>query len=101
MNESEYFPPLGFARVTCNVFRSAYPNKRTHDFIRTLKLKSMICLTPNDIKEDLISFCEKNDIKLLTFDIGCNYDPFHSISLQLTQLFVSTCFGKCSRLSMY
>ena len=51
--------PLGFCHVHDNVYRSSYPATKSLSFISTLGLKSMVCLTPSDIKKDLREYCEK------------------------------------------
>lgn len=74
-------PPLNFARIDAHTFRSSYPPNKTLPYIKTLKLKSMICLTPGDIRGDLREFCGVNGIELLEFDIGFNQEPFVTMSV--------------------
>ena len=68
--------PLGFSNVSTGIYRSAYPRKKTFTFIRTLKLKSMICLSPSDIRDDVTEFCKDNGINLVQNNIGHNQEPF-------------------------
>ena len=74
--------PLGFANLTTGVYRSAYPRKKTWKFIKSLNLKSMICLSPSDLKDDLIDFCKEDGIDLIQHDIGHNQEPFVVISTE-------------------
>ena len=58
-NSNNLVVPLGFCRVHDNIYRSSYPSTKSLPFISTLGLKSMICLTPSDIKKELRDYCEK------------------------------------------
>jgi tyrosine-protein phosphatase SIW14 len=75
-SDDKLFLPLSFSRVDNGVYRSSYPAYRTFPFIKTLKLKSMVCLSPSDIRQDLKSFASENDITLFESEIGHNQDPF-------------------------
>lgn len=59
MNNNNFVVPLGFCRVHDNIYRSSYPSTKSLPFISTLGLKSIICLTPSDIKKELRDYCEK------------------------------------------
>jgi hypothetical protein len=81
----QHVPPPGFSAVKTGLYRSSYPNKRTYSFIHTLKLKSLICLQPEDLRDDLRKFCESNEINLITIDVGVNREPF----LQMDNIAIS------------
>ena len=68
--------PLSFSQVQEGVYRSAYPATKSLPFIKQLGLKSMVCLSPNDIRPDLEEFCSENEIALHRFDLKHNQDPF-------------------------
>ena len=36
----------------------------------------MICLSPSDLKDDLIDFCKEERIELIQIDIGHNQEPY-------------------------
>lgn len=77
--DSKLYTPLGFSKVYNNIYRSAYPSKKTYPFLKLKKFKILLCLTPNDIKNDnnyLLDYCRKNDIQLLDYDLRHNQDPF-------------------------
>ena len=77
--DSKLYTPLGFSKVYNNIYRSAYPSKKTYPFLKLKKFKILLCLTPNDIKNDnnyLLDYCRKNDIQLLDYDLKHNQDPF-------------------------
>lgn len=60
-------PPFRFAYVETDVFRGAYPVDKNYPFIKTLKLKTIISLIPEEINEDLKNFCKKECIKNHTY----------------------------------
>jgi hypothetical protein len=64
--------PIGFAVVDRDIFRSAYPASSCYSFIRSLKLKTMICLTPHDVRPALADFVNEEGINLIPVDIGNN-----------------------------
>lgn len=82
MASSKLCPPLAFAQVSEGIYRSAYPNKNTWAFIKTLRLKRMICLAPADLRPDLVEFCKEGGIELVECDIGHNQEPFLSMSAE-------------------
>ena len=88
--------PLGFARVSAGVFRSAYPARSTLPFISTLKLKSMVCLFPKDIRSDLREYLQQNDIKLLEADVGINQEPFVAMSSRAVSSVLSFVANPCN-----
>lgn len=72
--------PLGFARVADSIFRSGYPAKKTLPFISTLGLRSMVCLYPKDVRNDLREYAEANGIYIFDADVGINQEPFIAMS---------------------
>ncbi len=72
--------PLDFGIVTAHVMRSAYPSPVSIPFISTLGLKTMISVSPSDIRAELRDYCKANDIILLEYDVGYNQEPFLSMS---------------------
>lgn len=93
--------PLGFSRVSCGptggdgnlpsgeIYRSSYPATQTLPFIKSLGLKTMICLTPSDIKQGLRDFARENGISLLELDVGCNREPFQLMNDKVVSEVVS------------
>jgi protein tyrosine/serine phosphatase len=77
--------PLKFAQVEHGIFRSAYPANKTFAFLQTLSLRSMVCLEPKDIHDDLRQFCHKNGIILVEADVGVNKEPFLTMNRGLIQ----------------
>jgi hypothetical protein len=70
------FTPLGFGAVEKGLYRSAYPANKSLQFISALKLKSFVCLTPNDVKPELREFAEVYGIHIEEFDLKVNQEPF-------------------------
>ena len=74
--------PLSFARVEDGIYRSAYPTQKSLEFISQLKLKSMVCLNPSDIRQELRNYAESRSISLVECNVGCNQEPFLSMSVE-------------------
>lgn len=72
--------PLGFSRVSDGIYRSAYPANKTLPFIKSLNLKSMICLCSNDLRPDLQLFAKENGITIMEYDLKWNQEPFLMMS---------------------
>lgn len=77
------YPPLNYSKVNNGIHRSAYPSNKCLPFIKTLRLKSMICLQPTDLHRDLREFCNQNSVILVEADIGINKEPFLSMNSDL------------------
>lgn len=60
--EPRLIPPFRFSYVEKDLFRGAYPVKLNFEFLKTLHLKTMISMIPNQIDEDLKSFCDQEGI---------------------------------------
>jgi hypothetical protein len=56
-------PPRRWALVEEGLGRGGYPLMRNFNFLRRLKLKTIISLVPDDIIPDLMEFCEKECIR--------------------------------------
>ncbi|CAH2351511.1 putative tyrosine-protein phosphatase Oca6p [[Candida] railenensis] len=62
-------PPLKFNSIQSNLYRGAYPREINYPFLLTLKLKTIISLTPEPITEEtdsqLFEFAHNNGINLV------------------------------------
>ncbi|ODV87973.1 hypothetical protein CANARDRAFT_193178 [[Candida] arabinofermentans NRRL YB-2248] len=69
-----FIPPIKFSKIQSNVFRGAYPRPINYPYIKTLHLKTMIALMPDEITMEndpsLYSFCSKNNINLIHIEIN-------------------------------
>ena len=73
-------PPLAFARVDAGIYRSAYPTKKSLQYILdNLFLKSLVCLCPNELRSDVRDFALNNSIEIREYNIGFNQEPFISM----------------------
>ncbi|XP_059437462.1 probable tyrosine-protein phosphatase DSP4 [Corylus avellana] len=72
-------PPLNFAMVDNGVFRSGFPDSANFGFLKSLELRSIICLCLEPYPEANNEFLKANGIKLFQFGIdGCK-EPFVNI----------------------
>ncbi|XP_047164096.1 probable tyrosine-protein phosphatase DSP4 isoform X1 [Vigna umbellata] len=74
-----FVPPLNFAMVDNGIFRSGFPNSANFGFLKSLRLRSVICLCPEPYPETTSEFLKDNGIRLYQFGIdGCK-EPFVNI----------------------
>ena len=72
-------PPLNFAMVSPGVYRSGYPNVDNHSFLKTLRLKTLIYLCPEDCNAQNLDFYRQSNIEIMQFGIQGNKEPFVDI----------------------
>ncbi|CAG8521521.1 3559_t:CDS:2 [Diversispora eburnea] len=72
-------PPLNFAMVAPGVYRSGHPNRQNFPFLKKLGLKSLIYLSPDDIREELDQFVKEQKIQIFHYRIDGNKEPFMEI----------------------
>lgn len=77
--EEIFVPPLNFAMVDNGIFRSGFPDSANFGFLKSLRLRSVICLCPEPYPETTSEFLKANGIRLYQFGIdGCK-EPFVNI----------------------
>lgn len=76
-------PPENFAPVVNNIYRSSFPQEINFPFVKRLKLKSILCLIPEEYPENHIKFLEEQGIKLFQLGLSGNKEPFVVISHDL------------------
>ncbi|CAN3354722.1 inositol diphosphatase Siw14p [Diutina catenulata] len=76
-------PPENFAPVIKTIYRSSFPQPSNFEFIKSLKLKSVLCLIPEEYPEAQSGFLAENDIKLFQLGMSGNKEPFVIISADL------------------
>ncbi|XVE87712.1 hypothetical protein DITRI_Ditri19aG0009800 [Diplodiscus trichospermus] len=77
--EELFVPPLNFAMVDNGIFRSGFPDSANFSFLKSLGLRSIICLCPEPYPQANIEFLKANGIRLFQFGIdGCK-EPFVNI----------------------
>ncbi|KAF7840577.1 putative tyrosine-protein phosphatase DSP4 [Senna tora] len=62
-------PPLNFATVDGGIFRSGFPDSANFGFLKSLRLRSIICLCPDKYPEANVQFLKANGIMLYQFGI--------------------------------
>ena len=91
-------PPLGFSLVSSSssdssnsgaIYRSSYPAKKSLPFLAKLGLKSVICLSPNDLRPEFREFCASNAVALMEFDLKVNQEPFAVMSEEVMEVVLS------------
>lgn len=69
-------PPLNFQNVTFGISRSGHPNERNYEFLRRLRLKTIMYVATDDYRSKISSFAEEEGIKVLHFRVSVNKEPF-------------------------
>ncbi|KAJ1405545.1 Protein-tyrosine phosphatase-like [Sesbania bispinosa] len=70
--EEIFVPPLNFAMVDNGIFRSGFPDAANFGFLKSLRLRSVICLCPEPYPEATAELLKANGIRLYQFGIdGC------------------------------
>lgn len=75
--------------VCPGVYRSGYPTKKNFAFLRSVGLKSILYLCPEDYAESNLKFCEEENINVLRFPTEGNKEPFNDISETLMHRIMS------------
>lgn len=78
-------PPLNFAMVSPGIYRSGYPRPVNLEFLKTLRLKTIIYLCLEDYSESNREFCKKEDVTLLQYGMSGNKEPFVDIPESVSQ----------------
>ncbi|KAJ1549793.1 hypothetical protein HK405_002294, partial [Cladochytrium tenue] len=69
MSKAQYpaplFPPYRFGTVEENLFRGSYPRQRNHRFLRRLRLRTILSLTPEPASPDLHAFADRHGVTLI------------------------------------
>nr|CCA27129.1 tyrosine phosphatase putative [Albugo laibachii Nc14] len=77
--EKTLIPPLNFSMVDAGVYRSGYPNKKNHSFLRQLGLRSILYLCHQPLRADNLLFFQENGIQIFHCPIDGNKEPFIGI----------------------
>eukprot|EP00128_Syssomonas_multiformis_P014432 Colp12_sorted_trinity150504_noHs@10199 len=76
-------PPLNFAMVQPQVYRSGYPTRKNFPFLKKLGLKSVLYLGTEPYMEANIEFCKANDIEVFWCGMKDNKEPFVTVEESL------------------
>ncbi|WWC73742.1 uncharacterized protein I206_107714 [Kwoniella pini CBS 10737] len=77
--EEDLVPPENFSLVSKGVYRSGFPKKRNFEFMKTLRLKTVLTLVLEDYPEANLEWCQSQDIQFMQFGIPGNKEPFDNI----------------------
>lgn len=76
-------PPENFAPVINNIYRALFPQEANFPFLKTLGLKSVLCLIPEEYPQTHTEFFEQEGIRLFHLGMSGNKEPFVKISGEL------------------
>ncbi|XP_054777195.1 tyrosine-protein phosphatase DSP1-like isoform X2 [Prosopis cineraria] len=77
--EEMLMPPLNFGMVDYGIFRSGFPDSASFGFLKTLRLRSIICLFPDEYPETNLEFLKANGIRLYQFGIDGSKDSLTEV----------------------
>ncbi|GME70087.1 unnamed protein product [Ambrosiozyma monospora] len=78
-----YSPPENFSIVCGSIYRSSFPRIENFEFLKSLKLKSIVCLIPEDYPSENVEFNQENDINFYQIGLSGNKEPFVKIKPKL------------------
>ncbi|KAK4259072.1 hypothetical protein QN277_005446 [Acacia crassicarpa] len=78
--EEMLMPPLNFGMVDYGIFRSGFPDSASFGFLKTLRLRSIICLFPDEYPEANLEFLKANGIRLYQFGIDGSKVPSTNVA---------------------
>ncbi|CUM67496.1 uncharacterized protein PRCAT00005194001 [Priceomyces carsonii] len=76
-------PPENFAPVINKIYRSSFPQPQNFPVLKRLKLKSILCLIPEEYPQQHLDFFKEQNIELFQLGMSGNKEPFVKISPQL------------------
>ncbi|KAJ1417589.1 protein-tyrosine phosphatase [Ochromonadaceae sp. CCMP2298] len=81
----EFIAPENFSMVEPGVYRSAFPRTKNIEFLRQLKLRSVVSLVPEDYPTAMADFYKSAGIRLLSHGLDGNKWPFKEIDQEMLQ----------------
>ncbi|KAL1522286.1 hypothetical protein AB1Y20_017288 [Prymnesium parvum] len=79
MAASAVSPPDNFAMVWKGVYRSAFPSKKNFEFLKRLRLRTVVFMCPEEYPESHLAFFAQFGIQMLQFGVLGNKEPFDEI----------------------
>lgn len=70
------YPPVNFSKVCKGIYRCGFPTKKNFQFLKTLRLKSIIYLCEEEYPPSNLKFVTTHGISLLEFGGSGNKEPF-------------------------
>lgn len=71
--------PENFAMVETGVYRSAFPRSKNIPFLRSLRLRAVVALIPEDYPVHMTDFYDQCGVKLISHGLDGNKWPFKEI----------------------
>ncbi|ODQ66404.1 protein-tyrosine phosphatase [Nadsonia fulvescens var. elongata DSM 6958] len=78
-SRNEWEVPENFSMVVNNIFRSSFPRPENFEFLKKLKLKSILVLIPEPYPEENMQFLKENDIQFFQVGMSGNKEPFVNV----------------------
>lgn len=72
--------PENFSMVEKGVYRSAFPRSKNIPFLRSLRLRAVVALIPEDYPAHMTDFYEQYGVKLISHGLDGNKWPFKEIN---------------------
>ncbi|KAJ1733655.1 tyrosine-protein phosphatase siw14 [Coemansia biformis] len=72
-------PPLNFAMIAPGIYRSGFPNPRSHPFLLKLGLRTIIYVFDGDCQPYHQEFIRSNSINYQHFRVAANKEPFEEM----------------------
>ena len=72
-------PTFNFSMVCPGIYRSGYPTKKNFEFVKSLGLRSICYLCPEEYASGNQKLCEECGIRVLHFPMEGNKEPFVDI----------------------
>lgn len=73
--EEPFVPPINFANVEDQIYRSGFPQPSNFPFLETLQLRSVIYLCPEPYPRENLEFLKAHNIRLFQFGIDGTREP--------------------------
>ncbi|KAJ1964507.1 tyrosine-protein phosphatase siw14 [Dipsacomyces acuminosporus] len=72
-------PPLNFAMIAPGIYRSGFPNPKSHPFLLQLGLRTIIYVNDDECKDYHLKFIQDNSISFKHFYVAANKEPFEEM----------------------
>lgn len=79
VSDVELYPMDNFGHVEKGVYRSSHPKKKNFEFMRRLRLKTILTLVLEDYPEQNVNFMKEEGISFFQFGVTGNKEPFADI----------------------
>jgi tyrosine-protein phosphatase SIW14 len=74
--QEEVTPPENFSPVCGEIYRSSFPRPENFQFLKTLGIKSILMLIPEEYPPENLQFVQEQGIRLFQVGMSGNKEPF-------------------------